>query len=150
SKWLRRRGSGTERARERDVMDTLVRDLSYAVRGLRKNLGFAAVSAVTIALGIGACTSIFSVVNAVLLRPLPYADAQRLVTVWGELRNRNVHDWPFSPPDYRDLRQQSGELFDDIAGFIPAGRTPISDTGAEPERIRVGGVTPNFFRVLGA
>jgi predicted permease len=131
-------------------MDTLLRDLIYAVRGLRKNLGFSAVSAVTIALGIGACTSIFSVVNAVLLRPLPYADAQRLVTVWGELRARNVRDWPFSPPDFRDLRQQSTELFEDMAGFIPAGRTPISDTGAEPEQVRVGGATPNFFRVLGA
>ncbi len=131
-------------------MDTLLKDLTYAVRGLRKNLGFSAVAAITIALGIGACTSIFSVVNAVLLRPLPYSDAQRLVTVWGELRNRNVHDWPFSPPDYRDLRQQSTELFEDMAGFIPAGRTPISDTGAEPEQIRVGGATPNFFRVLGA
>jgi len=131
-------------------MDTLLKDLAYAVRGLRKNLGFSTVAAVTIALGIGACTSIFSVVNAVLLRPLPYSDAQRLVTVWGELRNRNVRDWPFSPPDYRDLRQQSTELFEDMAGFIPAGRTPISDTGAEPEQIRVGGATPNFFRVLGA
>jgi predicted permease len=131
-------------------MDTLLNDLTYAVRGLRKNLGFSTVAAVTIALGIGACTSIFSVVNAVLLRPLPYSDAQRLVTVWGELRNRNVRDWPFSPPDYRDLRQQSTELFEDMAGFIPAGRTPISDTGAEPEQIRVGGATPNFFRVLGA
>ena len=131
-------------------MDTLLKDLTYAIRGLRKNLGFSTVAAITIALGIGACTSIFSVVNAVLLRPLPYSDAQRLVTVWGELRNRNVRDWPFSPPDYRDLRQQSTELFEDMAGFIPAGRTPISDTGAEPEQIRVGGATPNFFRVLGA
>jgi len=131
-------------------MDTIVKDLLYAMRGLRKNLGFATVAALTIALGIGACTSIFSVVNAVLLRPLPYADSQRLVTIWGELRARHVPDWPFSPPDYRDLRQASTELFDDMAGFIPAGRTPISDTGGEPEQIRVGGATPNFFRVLGA
>ena len=131
-------------------MDTVVKDLQYALRGLRKNLGFSIVAALTIALGIGACTSIFSVVNAVLLRPLPYADSQRLVTIWGELRARNVRDWPFSPPDYRDLRQQSTELFDDMAGFIPAFRTPISDTGGEPEQIRVGGATPNFFRVLGA
>ena len=131
-------------------MDTLLKDLLYAGRGLRKNLGFSIVAAITIALGIGACTSIFSVVNAVLLRPLPYSDAQRLVTIWGELRARNVHDWPFSPPDYRDLRQQSTELFEDMAGFIPAGRVPLSDTGAEPEQIRAAGATPNFFRVLGA
>ena len=88
-------------------MDTLFKDLNYAARGLRKNLGFAAVATLTIALGIGACTAIFSVVNAVLLRPLPYADAQRLVLIWGELRARHVNDWPFSPPDLRDLQQQS-------------------------------------------
>src|SRR5438874_39215 len=79
-------------------MDTLLNDLAYAARGLRKNLGFAAVATMTIALGIGACTAIFSVVNAVLLRPLPYADSQRLVILWGELRTRNVKDWPLPPP----------------------------------------------------
>jgi predicted permease len=131
-------------------MDTLLKDLMYAVRGLRKNLGFSAVATVTIALGIGACTAIFSVVNAVLLRPLPYSNAQRLVIVWGELRARHVNDWPFSPPDFRDLRQQSTETFEDMAGMIPAGRAPISETGGDPEQIRVGAATPNLFRLLGA
>src|SRR6476660_606740 len=98
-------------------MDTLFKVLTYAARGLRKNLGFAAVAAITIALGIGACTAIFSVVDAVLLRPLPYSDAQRLVLIWGELRARNVHDWPFSPPDFRDLKLQSTDTFEDIAGM---------------------------------
>ena len=79
-------------------MHTLFRDLVYALRGLRRNFGFSVVATMTIALGIGACTAIFSVVNAVLLRPLPYADSERLVTVWGEMRARNVPDWPFSPP----------------------------------------------------
>src|SRR5207248_11328186 len=102
------------------MFDTWFNDLAYAARGLRKNAGFASVATITIALGIGACTAIFSVVNAVLLRPLPYADAQRLVLVWGELRARNVKDWPFSPPDFRDLQQQSSTIFDDIAGKIPA------------------------------
>src|SRR4051812_19618149 len=131
-------------------MDTLFKDLTYAARGLRKNLGFAAVATLTIGLGIGACTAIFSVVNAVLLRPLPYADAHRLVMIWGELRARHVSDWPFSPPDLRDLQQQSTAVFDEIAGMIPAGRVPLGTDGREPEQIRVGGATPNLFRVLGA
>ena len=131
-------------------MDTLFCDLSYAARGLRKNLGFTLVATVTIALGIGACTAIFSVVNAVLLRPLPYADAQRLVLIWGELRTRHVDDWPFSPPDLRDLQQQSADVFDEIAGMIPPGRVPLGAPGGDPEQIRVGGATPNLFRVLGA
>jgi predicted permease len=132
------------------MVDTWFKDLAYAARGLRKNAGFTTVATLTIALGIGACTAIFSVVNAVLLRPLPYAEAQRLVIVWGELRARNVQDWPFSPPDLRDLEQQSSAIFDDVAGMIPAGRVPIAGLGQEPEQIRVGGATPNLFRVLGA
>ena len=110
-------------------MDSFIKDLLYAGRGLKKNPGFAAVATLTIALGIGACTSIFSVVNAVLLRPLPYSNGDRLVYIWGELRARNVSDWPFSPPDFRDLRLQSTALFDDLAGIIPAFRTPIADGG---------------------
>src|SRR5437016_2511465 len=131
-------------------MDTLLNDLAYAARGLRKSLGFAAVATMTIALGIGACTAIFSVVNAVLLRPLPYADAQRLVVIWGELRTRHVNDWPFSSPDYRDLRTQSTTVFEDIAGFSAAGRAPVSDKSGEPEQILVAATTWNAFRVLGA
>ena len=131
-------------------MDTLLKDLVYAARGLRKNLGFATVATLTIALGIGSCTAIFSVVNAVLLRPLPYSNAQRLVIVWGELRARQVADWPFSPPDLRDLQQQSASSFDELAGMIPAGRVALAAPGGDPEQIRVGGATPNLFRVLGA
>jgi predicted permease len=131
-------------------METVLRDLAYAARGLRKNLGFAAVAIVTIALGIGACTAIFSVVNAVLLRPLPYANAQRLVMIWGELRARHVNDWPFSPPDFRDLQQQSGGVFEEIAGMIPAGRAALGAPGGDPEQIRVGGATTNLFQLLGA
>ena len=131
-------------------MDTLLKDLVYAARGLRKNPGFAAIATLTIALGIGACTAIFSVVNAVLLRPLPYPEAQRLVLIWGELRARNVNDWPFSPPDLRDLQLQTADVFDEVAGMIPAGRVPLAAPGGEPEQIRVGGATPNLFRVLGA
>jgi putative ABC transport system permease protein len=131
-------------------MYTLLTDVTYALRGLRKNLGFAIVSTITIALGVGACTAIFSVVNAVLLRPLPYAEAPRLVFVWGEMRARNVKDWPFAPPDYRDLKQQGTAVFDDLAGIIPAFRTPFSEDNGEPEQIQAALATPNLFRVLGA
>ena len=131
-------------------MEALLTDLAYAVRGLRKNPGFAAVATITIALGIGACTAIFSVVNAVLLRPLPYSDPQRLALVWGELRARHVSDWPFSPPDFRDLQLQTTTTFEGVAAATTAGRTALSEETGEPETIRVAGATQNLFRVLGA
>src|SRR5262249_5551920 len=131
-------------------MSTLFHDVLYALRGLRKNPGFAAVTTITIALGIAACTSIFSVVNAVPPPPLPDRDAARLVILWGELRARSVQDWTFSPPDYRDLRQQSTAVFDDVAAATAAGRNTIAERDGQPEQIRVAGATPNIFRLLGA
>jgi len=131
-------------------MEAFLTDLAYAARGLRKHPGFAAVATITIALGIGACTAIFSVVNAVLLRPLPYSDPQRLVLVWGELRARHVNDWSFSPPDFRDLQLQTRATFEGVAAVTAAGRAALSEETGEPETIRVGGVTQNLFRVLGA
>ena len=131
-------------------MHALFNDFGYAARGLRNNPGFAVVATFTIALGIGACTAIFSVVNAVLLRPLPYANSQRLMLVWGELRTRHVNDWPFSPPDYRDLQLQATGTFEELAAVTPAGPVPISEATGEPEQIRVAGATQNLFRLLGA
>ena len=112
-------------------MKTLLEDLGHAVRGLRHNRGFTFVATLTIALGIGACTAIFSVVNAVLLRPLPYASAERLVLVWGELRARQVRDWPFSPPDFRDLQLQATAAFEGLAGVSPTNRVPLSDEAGD-------------------
>src|SRR5438105_2058165 len=129
-------------------MDNFLKDLSFAARSLRKNPAFAATALLTLALGIGVSTAIFSVVNAVLLRPLPYAHADRLVLVWGELRNRNVHDFPFSPPDFRDLKSQA-TLFEDFAAVV-TGRGPVAGEGGEPEQISVANATPNIFRLLGA
>jgi predicted permease len=129
-------------------METLLRDLAYAWRTLTKTPAFTLTSAVTIALGIGACTAVFSVVNGVLLRPLPYADPDRLVLVWSELRTRNVNDFPFSIPDVRDLRD-SATTFEGFAGVTAPGRTAVSGDSGEPEQIRSAGATTNLFHVLG-
>jgi predicted permease len=128
-------------------MDTLLRDIAFASRTLRRSPAFTLIAATTIALGIGACTAIFSVVNAVLLRPLPYADAERLVLVWGDMIARDVFDFPFPPADFHDLRER-GTLFDEFAA-VTTGRQTVSGDEGEPEQVRVAGVTPNFFRLLG-
>jgi putative ABC transport system permease protein len=128
-------------------MRTLAKDLVYAVRTLRRSPGFALTAIATIALGIGASTAIFSVVNAILLRPLPYADPGRLVLVWGDMRNRGVTDFPFPPADYADLKQKA-TLFEDFAAVV-TGRAPLSGDDGEPEQIRAAGATTNIFTMLG-
>ena len=88
----------------------LGKDLLHAVRGLRKSPAFTLTAVATIALGIGASTAIFSVVNAVLLQPLPYRDAGRLALIESDMRHRNVVDFPFSAPDYDDIRRGEGKI----------------------------------------
>ena len=124
-----------------------MRNVAYAVRTLRRSPGFALTAIATIALGIGATTAIFSVVNAILLRPLPYADPQRLVLIWGDMRTRNVTDFPFPPADFHDLKTQT-TAFADI-GAVTTGRQPMTDDDGEPEQIRTAGATVNLFKVLG-
>jgi predicted permease len=125
----------------------LGKDLSYALRSLIKSPAFALTAVVTIALGIGATTAIFSVVNAVLLRPLPYREADRLVLLWSDLRARNVKDFPISPGDLPDIRA-GGTLFEGFAG-VTTFRQPLTEDNVEPEQVRVAGVTPNIFSLLG-
>jgi predicted permease len=128
-------------------MDALLKDVAYAVRTLRKNAGFTIVATLTIALGIGACTAVFSVVNGVLLRPLPYGDPARLVLVWSELRTRNVLDFPFPIPDVRDFREDT-KTFEGVAGITGNGRVALTGEG-DPEQVRSVGATTNIFTVLG-
>src|SRR5687768_13617299 len=125
-----------------------MKDVVYAARTLRRSPGFALTAIATIALGIGATTAIFSVVNAILLRPLPYEDPARLVLVWGDMRNRNVSDFPFPPADFHDLKTQT-TAFEDVAA-VTTGRQPMTDDDGEPEQIRSAGATVNLFKVLGA
>ena len=129
-------------------MPSLLRELSLGARALARAPVFTGVSLLTIALGVGASTAIFSVVNAVLLRPLPYGDADRLVLVWGDMRARDVTDFPFPPADYHDLREQA-TLFEALDAVVTFRSTLLSE-GNDPEQVRVAGVTTGLPRTLGA
>ena len=126
----------------------LRKDFLFALRSLRQQRGFAFTAMLTLALGIGSSTAIFSVVNAVLLRPLPYANADRLALIWGDMRARDVHDFPFSPPNLKDVREQN-TTFQDIAAITP-GNATITVPGEPPEQITSLGVTHNLLSLLGA
>jgi putative ABC transport system permease protein len=129
-------------------MQSLLKDVAYAWRTLRSNPAFSLTAIITLALGIGASTAIFSVVNAVLLRPLPYADAGRLTLIWGDMVKRDVKDFPFPPGDLPDLRQQ-GTLFQEMGG-VGTFKQPLVGDGGEPEQVNVAGVTENMLTVLRA
>ena len=126
----------------------LTKDFSFAVRTLRKHPAFTITAVVTIALGIGASTAIFSVVDAVLLRPLPYANPDRLAVIKTDMRARNVIDFPIAPGNMPDLLEHA-TAFQEIAGINAGPGTYIGEDG-KPEQITVAGVTANFFTLLGA
>ena len=109
------------------------RDLAFAGRTLRKSPIFALTAALTIALGVGASTAIFSVTNAVLLRPLPYKDPNRLVIVASDMRNRNVRDFPFSNEDFIDLREGTKDTFQDLAGVFTFRSVLHPSTSDKPQ-----------------
>jgi putative ABC transport system permease protein len=121
-------------------------DLKFAVRQLRKSPGFALVAVLTLALGIGANTAIFSIVNAVLLRPLPYPGADRIMVLnesSGPGQNYSV-----ALPDYFDWRNDNS-VFEDLAATHKESRNLSGIPGREPERISCASVTRNFFNVVG-
>ena len=144
-KSLRRsRRAGFDRAKENWV-ETLLQDVRFALRSFRKRPGFAAVIVVTLALGIGANTAIFTVVNSVLLRPLPYGDADQLTLVWGRMTSTGVERAPWSGPDLLDFRERS-ESFEEFAAAFGLNSTLTGDF--EPEPVAMGMATSNFFDVL--
>jgi putative ABC transport system permease protein len=124
-------------------------DLAFAGRTLRKSPVFALTAAITIALGVGASTAIFSVTNAVLLRPLPYKDPDQLVIIPTDMRNRGVRDFPFSNANYIDLREATKDEFEGLAGVFTFPLTLTGEDGT-PERVHMGFVTTNYFRLVGA
>jgi hypothetical protein len=130
-------------------VQTFWQDLSYGARMLLRSPGFTMIAVLTLAFGIGANTAIFSVANAVLLRPLPYANPDRLVLASADLRRRDVKDWAFSDTDFFDFRNGAKTTFESIAG-VYTGRMLMPGEDGAPEQIRFANVTPNIFRLLGA
>jgi len=127
-------------------MKTLLKDLAYGARMLRKSPGFTAAAVATLALGIGANTAIFSVVNGVLLRPLQYADADRLVMIWENNHAKGWDTFSVAPANFVDWRQQAKSF----AGLIAAGGASFTLTGAdEPELLEGARVSADLFSVLG-
>lgn len=126
----------------------MLNDLVYAARTLWRSSLFAAAAIATIALGIGASTAIFTVAEAVLLRPLPYSGADRLVVATAELRQRNAVDLPFSGQDYLDLRSGARTMFEDFAA-VQTGRTVVRHQDGTVEQVRFASVSPNFLTLLG-
>jgi putative ABC transport system permease protein len=129
-------------------MPTLSRDFALGVRTLRKNPAFSLTAIVTLALGIGASTAIFSVVNAVLLRPLPYADADKLAIITQDLRARNVVDFPIGPGDIPDVKAGLPS-FENIAALQTGRNVPYTDNDGKAQLISVANATPNIFKLLG-
>ncbi len=128
------------------LLETLCTDLRYGLRMLRLNPGFAAIAVLTLALGIGANTAIFSVLDAVVLKPLPYPQADRLALIWTEMKSAGQSRAPSSGPDLIDIRHRA-KLFQDVGG-IWVGSAAVTGTG-EPEQIKLGFTTANFLTLLG-
>jgi predicted permease len=127
----------------------VIKELGYAARTLRKSPIFLLTATMTIALGIGASTAIFSVANAVLLRPLPYRDPGRLVIATVDMRTRSVRDNPDSNENFVDLKNGAKTQFEDFAAVGITGRTTVLRDDDTPEQVIAAPVTINFFRLLG-
>src|SRR5215207_6127858 len=128
-------------------MMTLLQDVRYGLRMLWKNPGFTLVVVLTLALGIGANTAIFSVVDAVLLRPLPFPNPEQLVLLRDDLAGRQMENVGMSVPELKDF-QQSADTFEEVAGVWPVD---ANLTGSDrPERVELLAVSPNYFSLLGA
>src|SRR5687767_5722416 len=132
--------------RRTDMWDALRQDLRYAGRALRRNPGFTLVAVLTLALGIGANTAIFSVINGVLLRPLPYPDPGRLVRVFTSFRGSGTERYAVSQPEFMDYKGLK-QVFENAAAFSGASVTMTGD--GEPERLRGIAATHDLLPVLG-
>ncbi len=127
-------------------MQTFLQDLKYALRMLKKNPAFTAVAILTLAVGIGANSAIFSVVNSVLLRPLPYREPGRLVRVYSEFPTMQLQKFWLSPPELLDI-QREAKSWEAIGAWAPTGQNV--GTESEPLRVTAAAVTRSLIDVLG-
>src|SRR5262245_17404672 len=134
--------------RRRNMIADLWQDLRYGARMLAKRPGFTLIAALTLGLGIGANTAIFSIVDAALLCGLPYRDPERLVQVWETRRLGEIKQMDASYPDYIDWGQPA-EIIEGICGYTGWDGSFTLTGRAEPERIEGARVTASFFSVLG-
>src|ERR1044072_8457027 len=126
-------------------MNTLVNDLQYGLRMLWKHKGVSAIALLTLTLGIGVNSAIFSVVNRVVLRPLPYPESERLMVVWGNLHKTGLEEIELSALELKDFQQQC-QAFDQIAAYNIQG---FNLTGIDqPERLRGAAISANLFPTL--
>src|ERR1051325_11812717 len=127
-------------------MSILMQDLRYAVRMLYKNRSFTIVALIVLTLGIGANSAIFSFVNAILLRSLPYSNPERLVRIYSTSPGKEIRTFTSSYPDFVDWKNNN-QVFEDMGAWARANATL---TGTDnPERFDTALVTPGFFNVLG-
>src|SRR5579864_8652532 len=127
-------------------MSWFTQDLQYGLRSLRRSPASTAISILALGLGIGANSAVFSVVNAVLIRPLEYKDPARLVFVWANQLSHGVRQEAVSPADFKDFVEQS-KVFDGIGAIRPQ---PVALTAGEwPERVPAARVSPSVFELLG-
>jgi predicted permease len=134
----------------KEHISMLTRDIRYALRTLRKTPGFTAIAILCVALGIGASTCIFSVVNAVVLSPLPYRDSSRLVQIYTEFPtfpNGGLHRFAVSAPEFRELQQQ-GQAWNQLEAWVTGGIN--LQGGGEPVRIKVCVVSGGMLSMLSA
>src|ERR1044071_1117844 len=127
-------------------MESLINDIRLGLRSLVKHPGFTAIAVITLALGIGANSAIFSVVNGVLLKPFPFAAPDRLVVIWERSMKQGLPRMVVSPPNFADLRAQN-QVFQKMAAYRLQDFTVVSDS--EPERVRGARATADMFSLLG-
>src|SRR6266849_956080 len=128
-------------------MQTILQDLRYGTRALARNMAFTAVAVLTLALGIGANTAIFSVVNAVLLESVPYKDPGKLVFVWSTMISQGVPISGSAAPDFREWRIRN-HVFEDMIAYTYDNYN-LALTGEDPLRAQAAAISPETFSLLG-